>query len=318
MEWAEAHKAAQYTLAGAERIRLPGASSKELGEIELAGLDWGGEGALVVMHHANGFCAASLGEVASELRKQYRVISIDARGHGDSTPVVAGSHPNAYDWWSLAHDVERATESILERTGHERVELAIGHSFGGALMLAAASLRPKLFARLLLCDPVIFPRLTEEERASAGKGGNPLVKATLRRRDHFPSYAEAFAHCASRGLFENFTPASLALYIGEGMRPTEEGEGEGEVTLKCVREVEAAIFGGGGTLDLTDQVGRLEGDVRILHALQGNFSRSVYDRLAEQMPSARVESVDVGHLFPMEQPELVLSHVAEMMGPASD
>lgn len=314
MDWSEAHRSAQEKLASAEPIRLPGASWQELGAIEIAGLDWGGEGELVVMHHANGFCAASLGEVACALSKHYRVVSIDARGHGDSTPVVAGGEPNPYDWWTLSKDVERATEAILERVGRDRVDLAIGHSFGGALMLAAASRRPELFARLLLCDPVIFPPLTKEEKASAGQGANPLAEATLRRRDHFPSYADAFAHYASRGLFANFTPVSLALYVGEGIRRTEGGE----VTLKCAREVEAVVFGGGGRLDLTDQVGGVLAEVRILHALQGNFSRPVYDRLAGLMPNARVESVDVGHLFPMEQPELVLSHVADMMGRTSD
>ncbi len=313
MDWPEAHQSAQEKLAGAEPIRLPGASGQEWGAIEIAGLDWGGEGELVVMHHANGFCAASLGEVASSLSKHYRVVSIDARGHGDSTPVVAGGEPNPYGWWTLSQDIERATEAVLERVGRDRVDLAIGHSFGGALMLAAASRRPERFARLLLCDPVIFPPLTDEEKASAIQGGNPLVEATLRRRDRFPSYADAFTHCASRGLFANFTPASLALYVGEGMRPTERGE----VTLKCAREAEAAVFGGGGTLDLTEHVGAMQAEVRILHALQGDFSRSVYDRLAGQMPNARVESVDVGHLFPMEQPELVLAHVADMMGAAS-
>jgi pimeloyl-ACP methyl ester carboxylesterase len=312
MDWVEAHARANEQLAGAERIRLPGASSPEFGEIELAGLDWGGEGELVVMHHANGFCAASLGEVAARLSSQgYRVISVDARGHGDSTSVVPGGEPSPYDWGVLSLDIECAIAAILERTGRERVELAIGHSFGGALMLAAASRQPARFARLLLCDPVIFPPMSEAEKASAARG-NVLVEATLRRRDHFPSYAEAFAHCGSRGLFANFTPVSLALYIGEGMRPTEDEQ----VTLKCAREVEAAIFGGGGSLDLTGRVSEVSADVRILHALKGNFSRPVYDRLAAEMSSAGVESLDAGHLFLMEQPDLVLAHVADMMGQA--
>ena len=310
MEWEEAHKSAQSMLAGVESIRLRGGRSKQLSEIEIAGLDWGGDGPLIVLHHANGFCAASLGEVASRLRKQYRVISIDARGHGDSTPVDPSTDPDAYSWWTLAQDAECALESILSRTGHDRAELVIGHSFGGALMLAAATRRPELFARLLLCDPVIFPSLNKGEMPTPPDGGNRLVEATLRRRNLFPSHADAFAHCASRGLFANFTPASLALYVGEGMRQTEQGE----VTLKCAREVEAAIFATGGTLDLTDDVGRVTAEVRIVHAQQGNFSRPVYERLVAQMSSGQVESVDAGHLFPLEKPELVLSRVEEMMG----
>lgn len=310
MEWEEAHRAAQEMLKGVEPIRLRGGRSKELSEIEIAGLDWGGDGPLIVMHHANGFCAASLGEVASELRTRYRVISMDARGHGDSTPVDPVREPDAYSWWTLATDAECALESVFERTGHDRAELVIGHSFGGALMLAAATRRPEYFARLLLCDPVIFPLEATKEVEASARRGNQMVEATLRRRNEFPSHAEAFAHCASRGLFANFTPAALALYVREGMRST----ATGEVTLKCAREVEAAIFETGGTLDLMDHVSRVSADVRILHAKQGNFSRSVYEQLVAQMPNGHVETVDAGHLFPLEEPELVLSRVEEMMG----
>ncbi|MFK7894822.1 MAG: alpha/beta fold hydrolase [Myxococcota bacterium] len=319
MDWEEAKASAQQALAGTKRIRLPGAP-EGAEAVELAALDWGGDGPLIVMHHANGFCAGSLGEVGVQLSQAgFRVISFDARGHGDSTPVVPGAEPNPYAWDTLAADCSAATEAILEYTGRDRIELAIGHSFGGALMLAAASAAPSHFGRLLLCDPVIFPPLTAAERAAAAKG-NKLVEATLRRRDHFGSRVEAFTHCGSRGLFKNFTPTALALYVLEGMRPTGAGAGAGadaavgEVTLKCAREVEAAIFGGGGTLDLTGQVDDFAPEVRIVHALQGNFSRAVYDRLVEPMQAARVESLEAGHLFPMEEPVLVLDRVLEMMG----
>src|SRR5258706_5837286 len=53
--------------------------------VEIALLDWGGSGPLALFHHANGFCAATLDLVARPLRRHFRVIGMDARGHGDSS-----------------------------------------------------------------------------------------------------------------------------------------------------------------------------------------------------------------------------------------
>src|SRR5690606_14772791 len=67
--------------------------------VEIALLDWGGDGPLVLMHHANGFCAGTLGLVAEALVPAFRVIGMDARGHGDSTKP---EEPEAYSWEAFA------------------------------------------------------------------------------------------------------------------------------------------------------------------------------------------------------------------------
>jgi len=302
--WAEAWERGRGCLAGAERIRVAGASPG----VEIAGLDWGGDGELVLMHHANGFCAATLAPIAQALCDRYRVVSIDGRGHGDSTPVLPGGDPDAYAWETLAADVRAATREILERTGCGHVALAIGHSFGGALLLRAASLEPAGFARLLLCDPVMRPpRVPHEDRGPARS--SRLAEATRRRRDRFPSREAAFEHCRSRGLFADFTPEALALYLGEGMRETQTGD----VALKCDREIEAAIFDGGAEGDLGREVEAVRAEVVFLHAQRGSFSREFYETVAARMSHARVESVSAGHLFPLEEPHLVIERAEAML-----
>ena len=42
--------------------------------VEIALLDWGGEGPVALLHHANGFCKGVWGLVAEALRDRYRVI----------------------------------------------------------------------------------------------------------------------------------------------------------------------------------------------------------------------------------------------------
>lgn len=303
VDWEQASAAARPLVSEATRFGVPGAAPG----VEISVLDWGGSGELVLLHHANGFCAASLGQVAVALSERFRVVSIDARGHGDSTSVMPGGDPDPYDWDLLARDANSAIRAILEKTGHERVALAIGHSFGGALLVRAAGEAPDLIERLLLCDPVILPPMTPEQEAERSNGAG-LAAATRKRRDRFPSFEAAYDHCRSRGLFAAFTPEALALYIGEGMVET----ADGEVTLKCHRDVEAAIFDGGGLSSAVGSIEDVTAKVMFVHAQRGNFLASYYEEVATRMAQASVVSCDLNHLFPLEEPPRVLEFVDEI------
>ncbi len=304
VDWQDAWQRARETIAGVTRRRVRGGTS----DVEIALLDWGGDGDLVLLHHANGFCGATLAPIANALRDRYRVVTIDARGHGDSTSLPPKGDPNPYDWSRLAEDLRAAVHEILEFTGRGRVELAIGHSFGGALLLDSAQQEPALFGKLLLCDPVIVESAMPAANGS-GPRGPDLALGARKRRDRFPTRAEAFAHFRSRGLFANFTREALALYVAEGIGPTPEGD----FSLKCRPAVEAAIFSSAALTDLFAGADKITAEVSFLHARRGSFSRERYDALAGRMKSARVESIDVGHLFPLEEPERVLHAVDESL-----
>ena len=107
------------------RIRL-----RESG-VEIALLDWGGDGPPALLHHANGFCAALWQPVAEELRSHFRVIAMDARGHGDSS-VPEG--PNAFDWDVLAKDLLAVGESLLEELGDPRATEEFATAVNGELI----------------------------------------------------------------------------------------------------------------------------------------------------------------------------------------
>lgn len=302
--WQEAWARALPMVDGCERGRVAGARPG----VELAYLDWGGEGPLVVLLHANGFGAATWAPIASALRRRCRLVAFDARGHGESTAVPPVPGSTNYAWTELAADFDRALEATLARTGRGRIELAVGHSMGGALVTLNALDRPERFARLLLCDPVLLPPVPRDPTSDAPRA-NPLAAATRKRRDRFPSAAEAYAHCRSRGLYADFTPEALALYVGLCMRET----GNGEWVLRCDREVEAAIFDNGGSLDVGDRMGSLAAELVILHARRSGFSLPYYQTLAERAPKGRVESVDAGHLFVMDEPALVVDWIERML-----
>lgn len=313
--WNEAIGRALPLVDGVERGRVPGSEAG----VELAYLDWGGSGPLVVLLHANGFCAATWAPIASALRTRFRVVALDARGHGDSTAVPPGDDLEAYAWGVLAADIDPALAAVLEQTGSKRIALGVGHSMGGALVASNAIARTERFEKLLLCDPVLLPPVASPSpnagsSASGRRPSNPLSDSTRKRRDRFPSAAEAFAHCRSRGLYASFTPEALALYVALGMRELPSGE----LALKCDREVEAAIFQNGGSLDLMEPFARLRPELVILHAERGNFSRPYYEELARRAPNARVEGVEGNHLFPMEEPKIVIDWIERMaIGPAA-
>ncbi len=271
--------------------------------VEIALLDWGGDGPLVLMHHANGFCAGTLGLVAEALVPRFRVIGMDARGHGDSSRPEG---PDAYRWDAFAEDLLAVAEALAPEHGG-RVAVGLGHSFGGTSVLGAAARAPGLFERLVLVDPVIPPPPAWGPTVDAARQERltRLVEGAQKRRSLWPSREEARAHFSARSLFQPWLPAALELYLEYGLRE----RADGQLELKCPGDVEAAIFGASGALDVAALVRRVTVPTTVLWATRGDFPRVVYERVFAAMPSARIVDAEAGHLIPMEAPELVVREV---------
>ena len=266
--------------------------------VEIALLDWGGEGPLALLHHANGFCGAMWGLVAELLQPHFRVVAMDARGHGDSSRPRG---EEAYRWDRFAEDVLGVATALAHEAPGGRVALGLGHSFGGTSIIAAASRAPGLFERVVVADPVVLSppsvALPEEARGR----GRDLAKGARRRRAVFASRAEARAAWEARDFFAAWDPRALDLYVEEGLRRREDGRFE----LKCEPDVEATVFDSSGAFDIFALAPAVTAPTLILWASRGNFPRLIYEALAGRMQRAHVEAVDAGHLIPMERPELV-------------
>jgi len=292
---------AESCLAGAVHRTVPG----EIGPIAV--FDWGGDGPLALLHHANGFCKGVWGLVADALTPHYRVVAMDARGHGDSAP---GRSPADYGWRGYAEDVARVGRALIEESGAPGVALGIGHSFGGTSMLGAEAHHPGLFERLLLVDPVI--PVPSADDAPAGAHVDGLVDRARRRRQDWPSRAEARLWFAERELFAAWDDRALDLYVLDGLRDRPDGS----VELKCSGEVEAEVFARGGGVDVSAWARCVSVPTLFLWATRGNFARAKYERLVASMPRARIEDVRAGHLVPMEQPGLVTLAAIRSLGEA--
>ncbi|MGH0037257.1 MAG: alpha/beta fold hydrolase [Myxococcota bacterium] len=291
------------------RVDLPGRG------VEIAVLDWGGSGPPALLHHANGFCGALWAPVAEKLSDRFRLLAVDARGHGDSSRPDP-DRPGAYRWAEMAEDLAAVGAALLGELGAARFALGLGHSFGGTLSLAAASRHPGLFERVMMVDPVIIP----PERASLPERvahASQMSERARRRRDGWDSRAEAREYLASRELFARWEPRALDLYVAEGLRDGEDGR----VHLKCPGAVEGAIFAGDQGMDILELAAEARVPVRILWARQGNFPRALYESMVETMSDAEVVEMDAGHLVVMEEPDIVVEQALRFAGapvPGSD
>jgi pimeloyl-ACP methyl ester carboxylesterase len=264
--------------------------------VELALLDWGGDGPLALLHHANGLCAALWAPVAEQLRARFHVVAFDARGHGDSSRPEG---QDAYHWAMFGRDTAALAASVAAEWGP--VAVGVGHSFGGTATLLAAVERPDLFERLVLVDPVILPLLAFEmdpERVARAGG---MAEGARRRRQVFEDREAARARWRGRETFAGWDPRVFELYLAEGLgdRPG------GGVELKCSGEIEARIFEQGASVDAMAEARRLRAPALVLWARRGNFPRAHFEELVRGMPDGRLREADTGHFVPMEDPGLV-------------
>jgi len=278
------------------KIALPNSA------IEIALLDWGGEGPLALLHHATGFCAGVWAPVAELLKEHYRVIAMDARGHGDSTKPEGA---DAYHWELFGRDVLGVAEVLAAEHPEGRVALGVGHSIGGSSILMASGVRPDLFERTVLVDPVIFPQQRPKPASAPDSPGNQLAERARKRRQVWPSREAARGKWLEKELFSSWVPEAMDLYLAEGLadRP------DGQVELKCSGEIEAAIFEATGSFDLWSSADRVRTPTLIEWATRGIFSRANFEKIAARMGDAQVCDIDAGHLAPMQYPDRVVAPI---------
>jgi pimeloyl-ACP methyl ester carboxylesterase len=269
--------------------------------IEIALLDWGGSGPLVLLHHANGFCAGLWGLVAEKLRDRFRLVAMDARGHGMSSKPDP-PQPGAYDWSRFGEDAGEVAHRLAAE--HGAPLYGVGHSFGGTALMMASAADPALFRRLVLVDPVLPSPAFFAGAAPRGENRD-LASSARKRRQVFASRAEARDTWAGRAVFSAWQPRALDLYAEYGLAP----HAGGGVELACPGEIEATIFDHARLFDALALAGRVTTPSLILCAERGTFGHALYDQIAARMPDVRIVDVPTGHLVPMERPDLVAENV---------
>lgn len=130
----------------------------QLDHLNLHYLDYGGQGPLSVLClHGGGANSHWFDFVAPPLTQYGRVLAVDLRGHGDSTPV----EPPIY-----TYDAYMADLRALLQVEQMRQPVLLGHSMGGMLAVRYTGLWPHEIGALVVCDarPVYSPEVADNLR----------------------------------------------------------------------------------------------------------------------------------------------------------
>ncbi len=260
--------------------------------VEIAYSASGGDGPLVVLVHATGFCKELCYPIIAdtqELVTGFRALAIDQRAHGDSE-----SPQPPFDWWDVGRDV-------VDVVGGATPVIGVGHSAGGAALVMAELERPGTFASLVLVEPIIFP-------PPYGRfPGNPMSVGALRRRPGFSSREAAYENFRSKPAFSGWEERAMRAYVDGGLR--REGEG---VVLKCTPEAEAEFFLAATEHGAWDRLGEVATPTLLLAGEESTTHQETFvAELAGRFEDATYEIVPgASHFVWMEQPGLVAERLA--------
>ncbi|MGW1067276.1 alpha/beta fold hydrolase [Streptomyces aureus] len=259
----------------------------------------------VVLAHgwtcSTAFWAAQIRDLAAD----HRVIAYDQRGHGRSPASDACSTE------ALADDLEAVLAATL--APGEKAVLA-GHSMGG-MTLMAASARPRFrehAAAALLCSTG-STRLVEEARVVPGRAGRFRTRVTG-------------AVLGSRAPLGPVTPVARRILkyatMGPGSSPAMV-DACARIVHACPRTVRHAWSVVLSTLDLDAGVRELRVPTAVISGTVDRMTPVVHARaLVAALPNCvgSTELPGLGHMTPVEAPELVTARIRELVsayaGPA--
>lgn len=117
---------------------------------------WGRKGgAGLVLVHGSSAHLHWWDRVAPALARQRRVVALDLSGHGDSDHRPSSRY--SLDLWA------REVLAVAQHDGMNQLPVVVGHSMGGVVALAAASLYPAQVAAAVAIDSLVR-QWSDEER----------------------------------------------------------------------------------------------------------------------------------------------------------
>jgi pimeloyl-ACP methyl ester carboxylesterase len=265
--------------------------------VDLAVHDFGGDGPTLLLAHATGFHGMVWSPLASELVSDFHCVSVDFRGHGDSSVPDHGS----FDWAGFADDVL----AVVADLGRPRPLYGVGHSKGGASLLRAEQREPGTFTALYCFEPIVIG--PDARRASAESiGEHPLATGARRRREVFDSFAGAYENFASKPPLQALHPSALRAYVDHGFVTLDDGT----VRLKCRGADEAAVYSMSTEHDTFDHLHLVGCPVTVAAGGDLDGAGRLARPVADALPHGRYEQhPQLGHFGPLEDPSLIADRI---------
>jgi pimeloyl-ACP methyl ester carboxylesterase len=244
------------------------------------------------------------------LGRAFRVVAVDARGHGRTElPVTPGDIPT--DWKPYRADLA----ALVQALGGGPALLA-GHSFGATVSFEAAVQTPGLASAVCLIDPPFIPFAHAGAYLSArdadGLPLNPMADQAQRRRGWFPSVDAARDAYRNRGVFQGWPDTALEAYLKGGLLP----DGDG-VRLACTPGWEATSFRGVSTT-FQASLAACRIPFSLVAASDGSTVPAEEEALIRAHPyaSAVARIPGTGHFLPVTQPDAVRPYLEALGGSA--
>ncbi len=273
--------------------------------VSVASYDFGGEGPLLLLCHATGFCAGVWEPMARQLTDRFHCVALDFRGHGRT------SRPEGVSlaWEGMGHDLLAVIDHALAVRGDaaNTPVLAVGHSMGGASIVLAELARPGSIARAWALEPILFP--TPDEFDSDGDlpiHESPLVTGARRRRPTFESRQAAFERYGSRLPFSEIDPVVLQAYVDYGFKDLDDGS----VRLRCEPEDEAQVFENSFS-GAFERLAEIRFPFLVAASGDGMAPALITEMVVEQNEGfERLEYPDLTHFAPLEDPKGIAADIA--------
>lgn len=264
--------------------------------VTLAVHDLGGEGDPLLLCHATGFCGMAYAPLAHHLVREFHVMAIDFRGHGDST----SPENERFHWAGMADDLLAAIDAVTDQP-----ITVFGHSLGGGVAVLGEARRPGTLRAAYLFEPIVPPAI--EGRTDANP--NIMGDTARRRRPSFASKADALWRYASRPPLDQLRADALMAYVEHGF----EQRADGTAWLKCTPEHEALTFEADGKPDLAVAATVTTPTTIAIGTLEADWTPAMFGpAVADVLPNGRLEQhPTLGHFGPLQEPVAIAAGIIE-------
>ncbi|MQG00990.1 MAG: alpha/beta hydrolase [SAR202 cluster bacterium] len=155
------------------------------GNLDLSYVEWGSsESPPMVLLHGLQDCARSWDVFSRAMSGEYRVISLDSRGHGCSDFPIYSSLGSGYRFVDYVSDIT----ALIDNLGLDE-PILVGHSAGGRYAFSYASLNPQNVRALVVVD--IDPD-------SVNQSSSGMFDRYMNESDEWPSLDEVVERIRSR------------------------------------------------------------------------------------------------------------------------
>ena len=282
----------------AEQLLPPVGSFAKLGSTRLHYIDQGQGPAIVMIHGLAGNLQNFTYGVAAPLAQKHRVICVDRPGCGYSNRSS-----------SADASLEAQADTIVSLLDHLQIESAVfvGHSLGGAILLAAAQRHPERVKALALIAPLTLLPESTAQVFKVFEVSSPLIRKILGWTLAIP------------GTLFRISLTLKVVFGPERAPPDFAIRGGGILSLKpqtfitASSDIQNAIW---SMPAIEAAFGSLKTPVHVLFPQEDRIldCKLNGEDLPSRIPGAQIALVSGGHMLPVTQVELCVQFIEGVAG----